>query len=75
MESHQKRRTDLHFKSILAQFLSASRMPPFSLQLDSLCSWATPGTVAASELSPSHTESFSQPLCVPGSGGRVATDG
>ena len=63
MESHQKHRTDLHFKSILAQFLSASCMPPFSLQLDSLCSWTTPGTVAASELSPT-TQSLSLNLSV-----------
>lgn len=65
MESHQERSLDLHFKSLLALLLSSGGIhSPFSLQPDSLCSWTTPRTVAAPELSPSHTVSFSQSVCV-----------
>lgn len=62
MESHQKCRPDLHFKRLLALFLSAGCVLSFSLQPDFLCSWTTPRTGAASELSPSHTASFSQSM-------------
>lgn len=75
MESHQKCRPDLHFKRLLALFLSAGCILSFSLQPDFLCSWTTPRTGAASELSPSHTASFSQSLYVAGRGDSVATDG
>lgn len=45
MESYQKHRLDLHFKRLLALFLSSGWIHSFSLQPDSLYSWTTPRTV------------------------------
>lgn len=70
MESHQNCKPDLHFRSLLALFFSASWISSsFFLQPD------FPRAVAGLELSPGHMVSFSHSLSLwPGKGCRVATD-